>query len=168
MNTGTKTLRARFLANDLVVHDQEVNLTFTNMEATDYQDQEIVAALDALGLPFAGPPKWLTTNVGQVQDTRTITARVPAMTEMLWGYLDQVAISADGIPMTIKMGRTDSSLAFQLFFYAELTNYARKKLGAEAFPLYCPRTPQRTGGTREDPASKTGRMVQVHPQNGGF
>ena len=56
------------------------------------------------------------------------------MTELKWEYIDQVAISADGIPMTIKMGKTDSSMDYQLFFYAELTNYAPKHLGAEGFP----------------------------------
>ena len=117
------------------MHDQEVNLTFTGMEAKEYQDQKVVSALGTLGLPFAGPPKWLTTNSAQAQETRSITARVPAMNEMLWEYLDQVAISADGIPMTVKMGRTDPSLEFQLFFLAEPTHYARKNLGAEAFPL---------------------------------
>ena len=135
LNTATKALCSRFSPNDPIVHEQEVNLVFTNMDAEDYQDQEIVTALGALGLRFAGTPKWLTSNPGQAQDTRTITARVPAMTELLWEYIEQTAISADGIPMTIKMGKTDVTMDYQLVFYAELTNYARKNLGAEAFPL---------------------------------
>jgi hypothetical protein len=92
LNTATKALRNRFLSNDPIVHEQEVNLIFTNMDAADYQDQEIESALGTLGLHFAGPPKWLTSNTTQAQDTRTITARVPAMTKLLWEYIDQVAI----------------------------------------------------------------------------
>ena len=87
------------------------------MDAEEYQDREIVSALGTPGLRFAGTPKWLTSNPGQAQDTRTITARVPAMTELLWEYIEQAAISADGIPMTIKMGKTDSTMDYQLFFY---------------------------------------------------
>ena len=112
LTTATKALRSRFLSHDPIVQEQEVNLIFTNMDAEDYQDLEIVAALGTLGLTYSGPPKWLTSKPNQAQDTRTITARVLAMTELLWEYLDQVAISADGIPMTISMGKTDPSLDY--------------------------------------------------------
>ena len=53
-NTASKALRNRFLSNDPIVHEQEVNLTFTNMDAADHQDQDIVSALGMLGLHFAG------------------------------------------------------------------------------------------------------------------
>ena len=45
LNTATKALRNRFLAHDPIVQEQEVNLIFTNMDAEDYQDLEIVSAL---------------------------------------------------------------------------------------------------------------------------